>query len=555
MSRTLAPGRHEAFLRKYSLLDLQCLSGSVKGLAVAGLAGRGRVIRQLLTESVLLSVMGGGLGILFAMVGAHAIVAFVSTGSSQTLGFEAGLDMRVLVFTAAIALLTGMIFGLAPAMRGARVDLAPALKDGVRYGVDARHRWLSAGNLLVIGQVALTMVVLVGTGLVVRTLQNLRNVNPGFDTSNVLNFNINPMLVGYRGAKLEQLYRDLQRRLGALPGVSSVSFSDEMLLNNGLMTTDLRLANGSGQSSVESDSLEVGPGYFATMKVPFVEGRDFLPAEYGVSSSEKRVSAATSASVSKDASSGARAATPASATPVVINETFVKRYLGGSNPLGARFWNAYSGPDSPGFAVVGVVGDMKYSDLRREIAPGMFVPVTSGDSFELRTAANPESIIPAVRGVVNEVDSNLPISNVITESESVDRTLFEERLIARFSSFFGALALALACIGLYGLLSYQVTRRSREIGIRVALGAGRGNILRNIVGQGLGLSLTGLILGIAASFGLTRFLGSILYDVQPGDPATLIVVTAILLLVALLACYIPARRAMRVDPMVALRHE
>ncbi len=517
-------------------------------------ARRGRVIRQLLTENLLLSFLGGVLGILFALAGARAIIAFVSTGSSQPLGFEAALDGRVLLFTATVALLTGTIFGLAPAMRGTRVDLTPALKDGARLMGGAGKHPLSAGNLLVVGQVALTMIVLVGSGLVVRTLQNLRSVDPGFDTSNVLNFRVNPILIGYRGDKLAALYRDLQGRLSAIPGVTSATFSSQTLLSGSLVTTDIHLPGAADKSTAETDYLEVGPGYFATMRIPFVEGRDFLPGEYGASIYEKAVSAPRSPAANGAAIS-AKAASAGLAQPVIVNETFVRRFLGGPNPLGQHFMDRDAKPDDPGFVIVGVVGDTKYSDLRRELMPVTFVPVTSGGAFEVRTAANPEAIIPAVRSIVNEVDSNLPISNVITESASVDRVLFEERLIARFSSFFGALALALACIGLYGLLSYEVTRKTREIGIRMALGAGRRDVLGNVVGHGIALACAGLALGITASFGLTRFLGSLLYDVKPGDPRTLIAVTMILLIVALAACYVPARRAMRVDPMVALRHE
>ena len=243
------------------------------------------------------------------------------------------------------------------------------------------------------------------------------------------------------------------------------------------------------------------------------------------------------------------------AQPVIVNETFVRRYLGNSNPLGQHFFHSDPKPDDPGFVIVGVAGDTKYSDLRREVNPVTFAPATSGGAIEIRTAANPTPIIPAVRSIVNQLDSNLPISNVMTESESVDRILFQERLIARFSSFFGVLALGLACIGLYGLLSYEVTRRTREIGIRMALGAARGDVLSNVAGQGLALAVAGVAVGVAASFGVTRFLASILFGVHPGDPVTLIIVAGILLCVALVASWVPARRAMRVDPMVALRHE
>ena len=502
-------------------------------------AGRGRVIRQLLTESVLLSALGGGLGIGFAFWGARAIVAFVAGGSSQPLGFDVSVDGHVLSFTAALSLLTGAAFGLAPAVRRTRVDLTPALKDGACFAGRGRRGWFSAGNLLVIGQVSLTMIVLVGAGLVVHTLANLRNIDPGFDTSNILTFRVNAVLAGHKGAEADALYRNLQSRLSAVPGVISAGYSQMALLSGGMMASAFRLPDAPQKSTIVSDVLHVGPNFFGTMKMPFLEGRDFTDADF----------AATPAS---------SAPPPSAPAPAIVNREFTRRYLSGREPLGQRFQYSGGRQGDPGFVIVGVVGDAKYSDLRHEIDPTAYLSAAAdrgGVSFELRTTKNPASIIPAVRTVVSQVDGNLPMTNVITESESIDRLLFQERLIARLSSFFGALALVLACVGLYGLLSFEVARRTREIGIRMALGAERTDVLRNVVGHGLALAMTGLAVGISASIGVTRYLGSLLYDVHPGDPLTLIVVTLLLLVVAFAACWIPARRAMRVDPMVALRHE
>jgi predicted permease len=517
-------------------------------------ARRGRIVRQLLTESILLSAMGGVLGALFAIAGVQAIVAFVASGSGQPLGVAVSIDARVLLFTGAIVLLTGIVFGLAPAMRGARVDLTPALKDGVRLAGRGGNRWFHAGNLLVVGQVALTMIVLVGAGLVVRTLQNLRDVDPGFDANNLLNFRINPVLIGYKGAKLDALYRDLQERLGAIPGVTSVSYSGAVLLSGSVSSTIFHLAGTPEKSSIDSDTLEIGPNYFSTMKMSLLAGRDFSSTDFVPSSYEVAIAAATAASA-KNSVAGRGPAQAVVTGAVIVNETFVRRYLGNANPLGQRLTYPDAKPSDPVYVIVGVVGDTKYNDLRREIHPTTYKPVTSAGVFELRTAREASALIPAVRSAVAEVDSNLPVSGLITQSEGIDRLLFQERLLARFSSFFGALALALASIGLYGLLSYEVTRRTREIGIRMALGAGPRDVLNGVVGQGVGLAAGGLVIGVAASFGLTRFLGSILYGVRSGDPQTIAAVTAILLLVAFAACLVPARRAMRVDPMVALRHE
>jgi predicted permease len=516
-------------------------------------ASRWRIARQLLTESILLSVCGGSLGILLAIWGAHAIVAFVASGSTQPLGFDTAVDIRVLLFTAGISLLTGILFGLAPAMRSTRLDLTPALKEGAGSSAGAgraRNKWFNIGNSLVVGQVALTIVVLVGAGLLARTLQNLRGINPGFDASNILNFRINPRLIGYKGAQVDALYRNLQGRLNAIPGVTSASFSNAALLSGSWGATSFHLSGAPDKSSVDSDILSVGPNFFATMKIPLLEGRDFSPGEFV--SASTLVSASTPASISPTNS----VLQPSAPKPAIVNQAFVRRYFGKDDPLGQRFRDSDSSPNDSDYVVIGVARDAKYNSLRREISPTTYVPVTGrGVFFEIRTAMNPASIIPAVQSIVNQLDSKLPIFNVATESQSIDELLFQERLIARISSFFGILALLLACVGLYGLLSYEVSRRTREIGIRMALGAQTKNVLRAVIVQGIVLAGVGVMIGIGAAFGVTRYLGSILYDVHPGDPITQISVGLLLLAVAFVACWIPARRATRVDPMIALRSE
>jgi len=516
-------------------------------------AGRARIIRQLLTESVLLSVLGGGLGILVAIWGAHGILALVAGASTRPLGFDASLDWRVLSFTIGISLATGIFFGLAPALRGTRVDLTPSLKEGTGSSAGAGHgrsHWFNVGNSLVVGQVALTMIVLIGAGLLVRTLQNLRNIDPGFDSSNILNFTVNPTLIGYKGTRVDNLYRELQERLAAIPGVKSVSYSNIMLLAGGLSNTSFHMPNTPDKASVDSDILQVGPSFFATMKMNFAEGRDITETEFAT------------ASVTDAARRAALAANPNATVPpapptaVVVNQEFVRQYLGKLDPIGQTF--GYSGNDKndPTFVIVGVIRDARYNDLRRAVHPTAYVPATGGSvSFEMRTAMNPTAVIPQVRSVVNQLDTNLPIYGVITESDSIDQILFEERFVARLSSFFGTLALILACVGLYGLLSYEVTRRTREIGIRMALGAGPANVLKIVVRQGIVLAIVGMIIGTGAAIAVTRYLNTILYDVHPGDPITLFAVGLILLAVALVACFVPARRATRVDPIVALRNE
>jgi predicted permease len=547
-------------------------------------AGHGRIVRQLLTESVFLSLVGGALGILLAIWGTHAIVSLFTSSSDEPFGFSPGIDGRVLAFTLAVSVLTGIIFALAPAFRGTRVDLTPALKEGSGSSAAGGHidgRWFSLGSGLVVAQVALAVVVLVGAGLLVRTLQNLRNVDPGFDTRNLLTFGLDPTLIGYKTPQVDVFYRNLQERLAALPGVESVSYSNSTLLSGDLWTTGFHLPGTPKDQEADADYLPVGANFFFTMHMQLLAGRSFTSADFAEAevaqedreareAAQKAKEAGTPSSDAAAASATAKSATPATSSttaenevpvPVIVNKTFVQKYFLKANPLGQHFGetegNAATGEvKSPGWVIVGVVSDAKYQDLRTAIDPTMYVPSSGGNtSFELRTTANPSAITAAVRSVVSQMDSNLPVFAVHTETQLIDQLLFQERMIAQLSSFFGVLALVLACVGLYGLLSYEVSRRTREIGIRMALGAQQPDVLRLVVGQGIMLAIIGAAVGIGVALGVTRYLASMLYNVHAGDPATMIAVAVLLMLVSLTACYIPARRAIRVDPMVTLRHE
>ncbi len=506
-------------------------------------AGRARVVRQLLTESVVLSVLGGALGVLFAYGGARAIISFVSSNQPRPLGFAAGVDLRVLGFTVLVSLLTGILFGIAPAFRSARADLTPALKEGGSSASSQTTggKWFSVGNALVVAQVALALVVLVGAGLLVRTLSNLRNVDVGFDSHNILIFGVDPTLMGYKGQQVDSFYRDLQGRLSETPGVKAASYSMMPLLSNGLLITSFHWPGTPPDESSEADTLGVGPNFFETLHIPFLAGRGFNPSDFRLSASNVGDS-------------------PTSApTPAIVNQSFVEKYLGKENPIGKQFDQSEAdsnGRRNPGYEIIGVVRDAKYNNLRREIHAMIYTPQTFGGAvFELRTAAEPQAILPAIREVVSQVNTNLPLFDVKTESEQIDRLLFQERLVARLSAFFGLLALVLACVGLYGLLSYEVSRRAREIGIRMALGAQSGNVLNLVLRPGMALTLVGTGVGVAAAMVVMRYLGSLLYDVHTNDPLTIIGIALLLIAVAFAACYIPARRAMRVDPIVALRYE
>jgi predicted permease len=414
------------------------------------------------------------------------------------------------------------------------------------------------------------VVVLVGAGLLVRTLQNLKNVDPGFDTRNLLTFELDPTLIGYKTPQTVTFYRELQERLAAMPGVESVSYSSSTLLSGSLWERGFHLAGTPKEEESDADYLPVGANFFSMMHMRLLAGRNFTSADFAqAQAADERNRARQAAQEAKEAGLAAPAGSatvPESAAneapvPVIVNKAFVQKYFPKVNPLGQHFGEAEADPEkgdwaNPGWVILGVVSDAKYDSLRNAIEPTMYVPSSGGNiSFAVRTRTNPTAMTASIRGIVNQMDSNLPVFNVHTQTELIDRLLFQERMIAKLSGFFGALALVLACIGLYGLLSYEVSRRTREIGIRTALGAQQRDVLRLVVGQGIVLSLAGGAAGIAVALAVTRYLRSMLYDVHTSDPATIAAVAILLSFVALAASYVPARRATRVDPMVALRDE
>jgi predicted permease len=533
-------------------------------------ARRWRIVRQLLTESLLLSIAGGTLGIFFARWVIAVVGSFVAANQDGPSSLNPNIDARVLLFTAGVSILTGILFGLAPALRAMGVNLTPALKEaaGNLPAGRAAARWFSLRNTLVVAQVALTVVVLAGAGLLVRTLQSLRNVDPGFDTRNILTFQIDPASAGYKHAEIDRFNQDLQQRLAAIPGVKSVSYSVMPLLSGGLWTTSFNLTATAKDDSASADMLTVGLDFTRTMGIPPRLGReldssDFQTAEKDSEArdaQDERMAASVKTGVKGLAEQNNNAVGNLPPIPVMVNEAFVRKYFSKQNPIGIRFGVHHADADdpgaNPGWEIVGVVGDAKYNSLRREVNPTIYAPFTGqGAAFSLRTASNPSNFVPQIRGIVAQMDNNLPVNRIRTQSQQIDSQLFAERLIARLSSFFGLLALLLSCIGLYGLLAYEVSRRTREIGIRMALGARSGDVLRLVIGQGLALTAAGAAIGIGAAIGVTRFLGTLLFGVKPADPLTFAAVAFFLAAVALLACYIPARRATRVDPMVALRYE
>jgi predicted permease len=492
-------------------------------------ASRRRVMQQMLTESILLSLAGAALGTLLAYTCANALAAFASTNWHGQLHIDVSPDLRVLLFTMVIALATGIGFGLAPAIRGSRTRSAAEMSRGTTeaalLNTPAGRRRASLGSTLVVLQVALSIVMLTGAGLLLRTLGKLRGVDAGFDTRNVLLLWINPALAGYDKTHVQGFYENLQQRLSSLPGVVAVSYSSTALLDGGLWTEDVKVEGQTSKQSVDSQMLRVGPHYFETMRLPLLRGRPLNLADI-------------------------RGGPPAA----IVNEAFVRKFLEGRDPIGLHFGSDEK--DAPQWTIVGVARDAKYASLEDEDAPTAYVPLdTGGATFELRTALAPAGLIPAVRKAVQDVDDNVPVIQVRTQSESIDRLLFSQRLMARLLGGFAALGLGLACIGLYGLLSYEVARRTREIGVRTALGAQRSHVLALFLGRGLIVVLLGSAAGVGAAAGVTRLLASLLYGVRTFDPLTFLGAAVLFSVVGLLACFLPVLRAMRVDPAVALRCE
>ncbi|HEU0005496.1 MAG TPA: ABC transporter permease, partial [Terriglobia bacterium] len=510
------------------------------GVRLALGAGKWRLIRQLLTESVLLSVLGGAMGILLALWIKDGLLAVSDWGGRRMRALEPQLDWRVLSFTTALSLATGILFGLAPAWRATKVDLTATLKDGGRGSNAASRSLLSRG--LVVLQVSLSLLLLIGAGLFVRTLLNLQRVDPGFNTRNLLLFDVRPGLIGYKDEKLVQLYEQLVERLEAEPGVQKVTFSNNTLLGRGSSQRGVYLRSAlSAAPDVEGRIKPSGDGHINHVRENFLEAME-IPLLAG-----RHLRAQDDARAPRVA---------------VVNQTFASKYFPNETPIGKRFAFATNRPDE--IEIVGLARDAKYTRQRDEIPPTVYLAwrqelrSMSGATLEVRTAGDPTSVVTAVRQAVRAVDEHLPLNDIRTQIEQAEETLAMERLFAKLLTLFGLLAQQLASIGLFGVMAYSVSQRTQEIGIRMALGAGRRDVLQMIVRQGMVLALLGVVLGLAGAYVLTKYLESwmnlsrMLFGVKPSDPLVYGVIAVLLTLVALVACFVPARRATRVDPMVAL---
>ena len=494
-------------------------------------ASRAQVIRQLSIESVVLALAGGALGIAVATWAAALLLRSLPAQSELQLAFSSHPDPRTLAFTFALSLLTGIVFGLAPAWQATRVELAPALKEQAGSvagsGGQARFR-----RVLVASQTGLSLLLVVGAALMTRSLYNLKNQSLGFRTDHLLAFSIDPKLNGYTSAQIFSLYDRTLSAIGALPGIRSVSCARVGLLANERSGANITVA---GYQDKEGEDMSpnmnsVGPGYFAALGIPLIAGREFSAA---------------------DAQGAPKVA--------IVNEKFSHYFFGNDNAVGR--WFGFGGGDVKlDIQIVGVAKDAKYSKVRETPPRFIYLPYLqdkqpAGMTFYVRTAQNPAATAGLIRREVQLLDSNVPIKNLETMDQQIDDSLFLERVVAALSASFGLLATVLAAIGLYGVLSYMVARRTREIGIRVALGATRAKIVRLVMAEVALLGGIGIVAAIPVSLALSRYLKSQLFGLSSTDPLTFAGAALFLALVAAVAGYVPALRAMRVDPLTALRYE
>jgi predicted permease len=505
-------------------------------------ASRGRIISQLLIEMLALSVMGGALGLLLAFGADKALMSLYLPADSARLNISTSPDFRVLVFTFAVSALTALAFGLVPALQTTKPNVGKVLKDEASAVVGSGNRGLRKS--LVVVQVALSLLLLIGAGLFLRSLENLSKLGPGFTAERLIGFNIDPMLNGYSIERTKLMFREITDNLGALPGVQSVGLASMRILENNEWDSSMSVE---GYNPDKPDDRaqpymnQVSPNYFATLGVPIVAGRDFTMAD------------------NHEVKHGPDA-DDFVPTVVMINETFAKKYFAGRNPLG-RHLGFGTDPGTPtDMEVIGVVKDIKYTNLRDEIPPQAFVPYmpsrfVGNMTVYVRTAGDPAALMNLIRSKVRDIDANLPIYDMRTTDDQIANSLAAERMIASLSTVFGFLATILAAVGLYGLMAYNVVQRTREIGIRMALGAAQTDVVWMVMRDVLLLVGVGVAVGIPASLGLARIVQSQLYGLSAHDPWTLMLATGGLAVVAAAAGYIPASRASRLDPTAALRYE
>src|SRR5215472_11967454 len=485
-------------------------------------AGRFRVVRQLLTESVMLASLGGALGVLFAIWGVRSLTFLLSHGQ-ENFTLHAELNWNVLGVTAALSVVCGLLFGLAPAIQSTRPDVLPALNNG--RGGGPRRR---AQHVLVVAQIAFSFLILVAAGLFVRTLNKLHSVQLGYARENILLFSLNARQAGHRDPEIATFYTDLRKQFESIPGVSSATLSHSSVINADRAGATYRGTIKIGTVTiVGAGVLVAGPRFLTTMQIPILAGREIDDRDQ-----------------------------PGSRPVAVISERLARTYFGNENPVGRRITFLDEKRD---LEIVGVSANLKYGALKEESPMTVFVAVSQfspdGMTYALRTAGDPLRYVKSVHEIVREADSRIPVTNVVTQATEIDRTISQEVTFAKLCTGFAVLALLIACVGLYGTVSYNVARQVGEIGVRMALGAQRGAVVWMFLRRVLLLVAVGLAISVLAAMSAFQLVKSFLFETQPNDPGTLALAGVVLLSAAILAGYAPARRASRIDPLAALRHE
>jgi len=487
-------------------------------------AGRWRIVRQMITESVLLSVAGGALGTLLAFWGVELLVALSADSLPSTA--QVRIDASVLGFTLLVSLVTGVLFGLAPAIRTMKLNLSESLKEGGRSGSEGAHRNRTR-SVLVVLESAVAVVLLIGAGLLVRSLLRLQDISPGFDSRSVLTMGVNLPRAKYDEPKTAAFFSELESRVAALPGVETVGLVSELPLSgqpNDMPYTVEGRPPVSIDQAFDDDFRRVSVNYFKALAIPFLRGRNFTDQEVR---------------------EGAQV--------VIISDLLARQVFPNEEPLGKRLVMAFG--NRP-FEIIGIVGDIRHRGLESAPNAAMYMPAYEGSmNVVVRSKGDPASLAAAVRKEVLQIDPNQPVANIRTMEQWLDRSVAGPRYRTALLSLFALVALALASTGIYGVMAYSVSQRTHEIGVRMALGARRMDVMKLVVRQGMTLVIVGVALGLAGAFALTRLMASLLFGVTAKDPFTFVAVSALLTLVAFVACYLPARRATKVDPLVALRYE
>jgi macrolide transport system ATP-binding/permease protein len=493
-------------------------------------AGRLRIVRQLLTESVVLSLLGGVLGLFVAFWGIQAITWLLANGR-ENFTLHANLSLPVLGFTLALAVVTGIIFGLAPAIQSTKIDLTPALKETRASAPRGRLRHsIGANRFLIVAQIALSLLLVIAANLFVRTVSNLNSIDLGFNRENILIFSLNARQAGYKDVALARFYADMRDRFRTIPGVRSVGLSDFPLIAHYWSSQDVVIPGAQPREGKRDQTclLNVDESFLSTMQIPILLGR-------GIEEHDM-----------------------ASPRVAVVTEKFATTFFGKENPVGRMI--GIGNPKQPAdIEIIGVAKTTHYNSLKEEIPTVVYTPYTQNSIrqmfFELRTAGDPLALTKTVRQIVDQIGTGVPITNINTQARQIDQTITQERTFADLCTGFAALALLIACVGLYGTMAYAVARRTNEIGIRMALGAERRGIIWMVLREVLALASAGLLIGLAAAWETTHFLAPLLYGTKPNDPQAISLAVAILIAAALAAGYTPAWRASRIDPMTALRHE